>query len=98
VESEQAKTDANNLRSGLAPNACSHSGPPSTCQSLSDKVNAQHNDANLATGLFIGAGALAAAAIVTFVAWPQGGSEPLSSAWIAPVPGGATLNVQGHFE
>jgi hypothetical protein len=98
VESEQAKNDANNLRSGLAPSACSRSQPPSTCQSLSDKVNAQHNDANLATGLFIGAGALAAAAVLTWIVWPHGGTEPTSSAWIAPVPGGVTLNFRGHFE
>jgi hypothetical protein len=99
VESGQAKTDASNLRNGLAPNACSHSGPPATCQSLSDKVNTEHEDANLATGLFIGAGALAAGAVITWLVWPHDGpTEPQTTGWLAPVPGGATVNLRGSFE
>jgi hypothetical protein len=105
VQSNQAQSDAANMRSSLHPNACFGAGSSSSsCQSLNDKVNSQFADANTSTGLFIGAGGLAVAALVTWLVWPHsapaapqttGSARPWS---IAPAIGSTTIGLQGTFE
>jgi hypothetical protein len=98
VGSNQAKDDAARLRSGLAPNACTHAEATPTCQSLGDRVNSQHRDFTIAMALFAGGGVFAAGAVVTWLVWPQSQtSRPRTSAWIAPAMGGATLQVGASF-
>jgi hypothetical protein len=98
VQSNQDKDGAARIRSGLASNACTHTGGTTTCQSLGDKVSSQHLDLTLATALFAGAGALAAGGVVTWLVWPQPGtSRSRTLAWIAPAQGGAMLRVGGSF-
>jgi hypothetical protein len=98
VGSNQAKDDAARLRSGLAPNACTHAEATLTCQSLGDRVNSQHRDSTIAMALFAGAGVFTAGAVVTWLVWPQSQtSRPRASAWIAPAMGGATLQVGASF-
>jgi hypothetical protein len=105
AQSSQAKNDAANLRSGMMPGACFNTGASSgQCPALNDKVNSQFADSNTATGLFIGAGGLAVAAIVTWLVWPHSApAAPQSTAsartWsIAPAIGGTTIGLQGTFE
>lgn len=98
IESNQDRDSATTLRNGLAPNACTHGTTPA-CQTLSDKVNSQHQEMTIATALFAGAGVLAAGAIVTWLVWPQASaSQPQTTGWLAPTPGGATLDVGGTFQ
>jgi hypothetical protein len=91
--------DANSLRTTLggSTSACTN-GSSAMCASLLDKVNAQHTDQNISTGLFAGAAALLAGAAVTWFAWPhaRAGSDPTTGT-ILVVPGGATLQMAGRF-
>lgn len=98
IESGQDKDAAAGLRSGLASNACAHAPTTATCQSLSDKVAAQHHETTIATVLFAGAGALAASAAVTWLLWPHAqSSQSQATAWIAATPGGAMLHLRHSF-
>jgi hypothetical protein len=96
VASNQDKDSAGALRTNLPSDACTHAST-ATCQSLSDKVASQYRDMNLATGLFTGAAVLAAGAIVTWLVWPSSDSPQPATGSIAPVPGGAVLQVAGGF-
>jgi hypothetical protein len=96
LQSNSAKSDAANLRTGLAPDACSQSS--ATCQSLNDKVNTQFGDLNTSTGLFVAAGGLAAAAVVTWLVWPKSASAPQTTGWITPTFGGTSVGIRGTFE
>jgi hypothetical protein len=80
--------------------ACSTPAPSlaAQCQSLRNNVDSQHLDMNVATGLFIGAGALAASAVATWVLWPKAhASDPQTTGAVVPLPGGAALQVSGRF-
>jgi hypothetical protein len=97
VQANKKGQSAANMRNGLAPNACL--GADTTlCQSLADAVQAQHSDMNAATGLFVGAGVLAAGAVASWFLWPNRGraSEP-PAAGVAPMPHGGFLYVAGSF-
>jgi hypothetical protein len=97
VESNQKKSDAESLRGGLPSDACTGVSS-SFCSGLAQRVQSQHDDANIATGFFIGAGALAVGAVASWVFWPkQEGQAPQTTGILAPVPGGATLQVTGTF-
>lgn len=97
ARSDQDRGTAANMRSGLATNSCTHSAS-ATCQALSDTVDAQHREATVSGWLFAGAGALVAAAAVSWFVWPAPATTPLvRSAWMAPIPGGAAAGVGGSF-
>jgi hypothetical protein len=97
VRSHHDEDAASGMRAGLPTNACTGLSTPS-CQSLGDTVSAQHTDANVATGLFVGAGALAVGSVATWLFWPQpSASTTPTSGWLVPVPGGALLSVVGSL-
>jgi hypothetical protein len=96
VLSNQDRSSAAILRTNLSPDACTHSSSM-TCQSLRGKVNAQYQAMNIATGLFAGAGALAAGAVVTWLVWPASEAAQPTTGSLTPVRGGALLQVAGDF-
>jgi hypothetical protein len=102
LSSNRDEENATTLRSriGQSTSACVNVSS-SNCTNLSNTVQAQHTDANTATALFIGGGALAVAALATWLLWPTSresrGTQPQTSGWIAPVPGGAMLAVVGNL-
>jgi hypothetical protein len=97
VESNKKQSDAENLRGGLPSNACT--GVSSTlCSNLAHQVQLQHDDMNIGTGLFIGAGVLAVGAVASWVLWPKPESQQTqTTGLLVPVPGGATLQIAGTF-
>jgi hypothetical protein len=96
LQANQKSQKAANLRNGLASNACT--GVSTTmCQSLSDAVQAQHSDTNVATGLFVGAGVLAAGAVAAWLFWPGMGRGASPSAGVAPLPQGGLFYVAGSL-
>jgi hypothetical protein len=97
LASNQDKNSAASLRTNLSSDSCTHAST-TTCQSLSDKVTSQHQDMNIATGLFAGAGVLAAGAVVAWLVWPHpDATQPAPQASIVPVPGGGVFQVAGGF-
>jgi hypothetical protein len=74
-----------------------HAGDPK-CAYLRDDIDTHTRDVNIAAGLFIGAGVLAAGAVTTWVLWPSPrATTPNASAWFAPTVGGATAGIVGTF-
>jgi hypothetical protein len=102
IQSNQERDDASALRGSGASNACTGGAATApNCQLLGDKVSAEHRDVNVATGLFAGAGALAAGAALLWILWPDHtdhGAAARQTAWIEPREGGASLCVAGRFE
>ncbi|MDP9034751.1 MAG: hypothetical protein M3O50_08070 [Myxococcota bacterium] len=96
ARSDEDRGNAANLRSGLPSNACTHV-PSVTCQSLSNAVDSQHREANVASFLLVGAATLAAGAAVSWFAWPTPRDTPRGAAWLIPVPGGAAAGIGGRF-
>jgi hypothetical protein len=97
VRAGQDGQSAANLRGSLPTSACTGASTPS-CQSLADTVQSQHSETNAATGLFVGAGVLAAGAIATWFLWPgQSGSSQPTSSWILPLDHGALLGLSGRL-
>jgi hypothetical protein len=101
-EMQTASTD----RGSRPTNACAGVASPS-CSSLNSAVQSQHSDTNVATGLFVGAGALAAGAVLTWFVWPRPSSSapgevsappPTASLSLAPLLGGAAFSLRGSFE
>jgi len=87
---------AAHIRGTLPVNACALDPSSPTCARLSDAVDAEHRDSTAATGLFIGSIALAAAAVVTWVAWPREISRTDGATgrlWIAPSMGSGRLSI-----
>jgi hypothetical protein len=102
VESNHQKSTADGLRTGALTNsgACYTPAPSvlAMCQSLGNAVHSQHDDMNVATGLYIGAGVLAVGAVATWLLWPKAhADEPQTTAVIAPLPGGAAVQLSGTF-
>jgi hypothetical protein len=66
------------------------------CSTLSSEASSHVTDANIATGMLIGAGAVAAVAIVTWIVWPK---KTVESARVTPLlsPSIAGLGVSGSF-
>ncbi len=97
TRADQDRGTAANLRSGLPVNACTHA-VSAFCQTLGDTVGAQHREANAANWFFVGAGALAAGAVISWFSWPAPVSTTLpQAAWASPIPGGAVAGVSGSF-
>jgi hypothetical protein len=102
LRSNQDKSSAAGMRVGDLSNtsACASPAPSlaASCQSLDNLVTSQHNEMNVATGLFIGAGVLAAGAVASWFLWPKAhASEPQTTGAVVPLPGGAALQVSGSF-
>lgn len=93
-----SQTDADTaagLRAQMPPNACFGAGGSSaSCQSLSNAVDAQNRDAAIAVTMYVVSGVFAAAAIVTFIAWPKHKTES-SSARVFIGPG--SIGIGGTF-
>ena len=97
VASNQDKNSAASLRTNLSSDSCTHAAT-ATCQSLSDKVTSQHQDANISTGLFAAAGLLAAGGVVAWLVWPHSEpSQPTARGSVVPVPGGGVFQLAGVF-
>lgn len=92
--SSQSDADtAAGLRAQMPPNACFGAGGSSaSCQSLSSAVDAQNRDAAIAVTMYVVSGVFAAAAIVTFIAWPKHKTE---SARLFVGPG--SIGIGGTF-
>ncbi len=99
VESNREKDDAAALRGNRPPYACSGATAMPACLALGQTVSAQHQDTNVATALFVGAGALVAGAALLWVSWPNGSeAAPVTTAWIEPTERGVTVRFAGSFE
>jgi hypothetical protein len=101
LRSNSDSSTANGLRDQLSsPYACTANPSSAACASLNGAVSAQHTDANVATGLFVGAGVLAAGAVTLWFVWPKQKAEEApaaAAASIVPTPGGATFVLAGSF-
>jgi len=71
---------ANGLRAQLHSDGCNApmGAAIAMCSQLSDAVSSENRNAGLSTGMYVTAGALAAAGLVTWLVWPK--SEPAHSA------------------
>jgi hypothetical protein len=98
IQSNQERDTASALRGNGASNACTGAATTPSCRLLGDKVSAQHQDVNVATGFFVGAGALAAGAALLWILWPDQGAVARQMAGIEPGAGGASVWVAGRFE
>jgi hypothetical protein len=95
TQSGSQSSTAAGLRSGMTSYACTDNPSSSTCQQLSDAVDAQHRDSNLGTVALVGGSVLAVAAVVTWLVWPRS-EEPASSTttglrWLGPGRIGGTF-------
>jgi hypothetical protein len=89
TQASSESQSASQLRATLPTNTCVGVSSP-LCSNLSQTVNQQHTDENIATSLFVGSGILLAGAIAAWVFWPSSHDAPQPSG-LAPVPGGAVL-------
>jgi hypothetical protein len=102
LRSNHERSTADGLRTGALASSSACSNPAASvaasCRSLHNTVESQHTEMNVATGLFIGAGALAASAVATWILWPKAhSSEPQTTGSVVPLPGGAALQISGRF-
>jgi hypothetical protein len=97
LQANQQSQNASRERGGLPPNACAQTSS-AFCASLSQTVDSQHADTNLATALFVGAGALAVASIATWWLWPSRTevSQPTTGG-VMPVRQGAVVFLQASL-
>jgi hypothetical protein len=68
----QSNNDANaaqQIRSGLLPGGCS--SPSATCTALTNEINGENVDHTASIGLYVGAGALAAGALASWLFLPK---------------------------
>jgi hypothetical protein len=100
LQSQNDKSDAAGLRSGVSSSGCQTPSASMTCQQLSDKVDAQNRDALVSDILYVAGGVFAAGAVATFFLWPNGASDThAATSWVAPFvePTRAGLRVGGTF-
>jgi hypothetical protein len=102
LQSNHQSSQADALRASIGgdPGACAapSAAVAGTCTSLNDAVQKKHDDMNVATGLFIGGGALVAGAVIAWLVWPKAhATEPATTGAILPLPGGAVVSVSGTF-
>lgn len=99
LKSNSESSTANSLRVELgSQDSCTAHPSSPACVSLGSAVDAQRTDMNVAAGLFVGAGLLAASALVVWFAWPKPkAAAPQVTGLIAPTPGGAAFLFLGHF-
>jgi hypothetical protein len=83
------------LRAQMPSNACiGAGGTGASCQSLSNAVDAQNQDAAIAITMYVVSGVFAAAAILAFVAWPKHKTESASAHLIV---GPGAFGIGGTF-
>jgi hypothetical protein len=97
--SSSAATDKMNIQ-GSQTSVFSQCNSPTlspACATLANEVSTHSTDANLGTGMFIGAGVLAAAFAVTWVVWPKtrGGDGTMVLPLLSPNAAG--LGLRGSF-
>jgi hypothetical protein len=102
LQSNHDKSTAEGMRAGAlsSPNACFNpaASVADQCQALNNAVHSQHDDMNVATGLFIGAGVLAAGAVATWFLFPRAhADEAPATVSVAPLHGGAGFVLSGSF-
>jgi hypothetical protein len=100
LQSQNDKTHAATLRATVGTMGCPTPSVSTTCQQLSDKVDAQNSAALISDVLYVAGGVLAAGALTTWLLWPKSAQEPrASTAWVAPVfgPTSAGLRAGGSF-
>jgi hypothetical protein len=109
LQSNSHATTASGLRTQIgSQSACGASSAPPQCPLLNDAVNSQHSDMNVATGLFVGAGALLAGAVTAWFVWPKPQAsepqpaepppaEPQTTGSIVPIRGGAAFFFSRSF-
>jgi len=86
LASQGDASTAASLRGGMPSTACTGAGASSSaCQSLSSAVDAESRDATLGVVMYVGAGVLAAAAVVAWLVWPKpSGEHPTTTVLLAP--------------
>jgi hypothetical protein len=97
VASKNDADSAQTLRAKVGPSGCN---PPTSatradCSQLSDDVNGQNRDAGLSTAMYVTAGALAAAAVVTWFVWPLGQEPAQGGIRLAPAIGPGLAGISG---
>ena len=100
LESQSDKSDAATLRGGVPSNGCPTPSTNMTCQSLSDKVDAQNRDALVSDIMYVAGGVLAAGAVATFLLWPSSERrDPRGVSWVRPFiePTSGGVRVGGAF-
>jgi hypothetical protein len=96
--SSTAATDKMNIQGGSSSSSlCNSPTPSAACMNLSNELGTRSTDANLGTGMFIGAGVLAAAFAATWVVWPK--TRGGDGAMVLPLlsPNAAGLGLRGTF-
>jgi hypothetical protein len=96
---QAADDDAAGVRGNVPTNNyCSLNPTDPICTTLRDKVDLHTRDVDIAAGLFVGAGVLAAGAVAAWVLWPAPQAPAANaSAWFAPTVGGVTAGIVGTF-
>lgn len=98
LDSQGAKSDADELSSKLGAGGCADSANTKECGDLSDKRDRANRNATIATVGFVGAGVFAAATAVVWLAWPEGQRKSASGVQLAPTIGRVSgLAVRGQF-
>jgi hypothetical protein len=94
--SNAAMMDRMTLQMGTTSTSVCPKENPTTCANLMNENNSAASDRNTAIGLFVGAGALAAVAVVTWIVWPK---SKVYDVKVAPVvtPSAAGLSFGGVF-
>ncbi len=80
-----------------ANNAANQVNASCTGDCYSNAKSTYSNDTNLATGLYIGGGVLAAGAVVTWLVWPHSTEARVGSLTMRPYAGPGTAGVSGAF-
>jgi hypothetical protein len=94
--SSTATTDRKQIQGSSGSTSGCFMSTSAACSSLASELSSHSTDGNVATGLFVGAGLLAAAAVVTWVVWPK---KTVEGARVLPLvsPSMAGLGVSGSF-
>jgi hypothetical protein len=91
-----ASTDRSAIQKGSSSTSqCLNAATPG-CSQLASEASSHVTDSNIATGMFVGAGALAAAAVITWIAWPK---KTVETARVTPLvsPTMAGFGFSGSF-
>jgi hypothetical protein len=105
LQSNSSASSANKLQQVPPLTMSSACTPPDmapNCAQLANDRSSQYSDIHIATGLFVGAGALLASAVVTWFVWPkphatESPPPPQTTGSIAPMRGGALLLLSRSF-
>jgi hypothetical protein len=97
LASRSAASTANNLRSGHSDSYCSDN-PTASCAQLASETHSQQTDYVASEVLYSVGGALAVAAVGTWLFWPKGSMDARAVTFAPTVlDRGAALTVGGAF-